>query len=243
MKKILSILCVLALLMTTSVIAFAADEDDQVADVVAAAEEDVEAAEDDVQAVEEEAEEVIATGDEVAAAVEKAINDIIGGVNYLLDKAGTPSLEDVANVICDKIKADTGLSIDLSEVKALLAAKGIDLSSIKVVTASRMDDIMQAVFDIIGEKYGKEAVDTVYDILKNSKIVNLFAQLYVKTPEETTTTEPDPETTEPDPETTTVEPEVVPATGEASIIAGVAVLAVAAAAAVVCTKKAKKDEE
>lgn len=243
MKKILSILCVLALLFTTTVIAFAEDaevgEVGEVGGVDTIVDEDI----DDVEGDDIDTPEIPV--DEIVAGVEKAVSDIAAGLDYLLTKAGVPTLEEVISVVCNKISADTGINIDVSEVTALLAARGIDVSAIKVITADKMASVTQAIFDIIGEKYGQDKVDAVYDILKNSKIVNLFARLYVRSTPSTTepTTEP---TTVPETDPTTVapvQPEVVPATGEASVFAGIAVLAVAAAAAVVCTKKAKKDEE
>lgn len=212
MKKILSILCAVAILMSMSVMIFAA--------------------------------ELPEIDPEVAAKAEEVAGKIAKDFEELLEKAGTKTADQFVDEIIDMIAQKTGYLLDVAEIKALLAEQGIDLENIKVLTASQMDDFTQAIFDKIGEDYGTEAVDAVYDTLKNSDLVNWFANLYVQTPEETT--EPETETTtEPETETTTTIPDTIPdtipATGEGSVIGVVAVLAVAAAAAVVCTKKAKED--
>lgn len=233
MKKILSILCAITLFMSMTVVAFAA-EDETADDVVDASESEV----------------VDATGDEtdvvtdVIADAEVIAQQLVVEINKLLDKAGAGTLGDYIDQIISTIAQKTGVALDVSEIKAALAEKGIDVDSIKVVTAGQMDDLTQAIFDTIEEKYGPEAVNNFYELLKNSGIVNWFANLYVQTPDETTTVVEET-TVEESEETTTepVAPEEVPATGEASIVASVAVLAVAVGAAVICTKKAKKEEE
>ena len=211
MKKFLSVLCAVALFMTMSIGAFAVElpELDQ----------------DTINAVSESAQEII--------------GQLVSDVNSVLDKADAKTLIEYHSEIADQILAETGYEIDVDKVADALIEKGIDVDTVKVLTASQMDDLTQAIFDSIEEEYGEETVDNFYETLKNSGIVNWFANLYVQTPDTTEEPVEEPETEE----VIDIPEEEIPATGDVSVIGGVAVLAVAIGTAFICTKKAKKDEE
>ncbi|MBQ6624613.1 MAG: hypothetical protein IIX39_02205 [Clostridia bacterium] len=211
MKKFLSVLCAVALFMTMSIGAFAVElpELDQ----------------DTINAVSESAQEII--------------GQLVSDVNSVLDKADAKTLREYLSEIADQILAETGYEIDVDKVADALIEKGIDVDTVKVLTASQMDDLTQAIFDSIEEEYGEETVDNFYETLKNSGIVNWFANLYVQTPDTTEEPVEEPETEE----VIDIPEEEIPATGDVSVIGGVAVLAVAIGTAFICTKKAKKDEE
>ena len=211
MKKFLSVLCAVALFMTMSIGAFAVElpELDQ----------------DTINAVSESAQEII--------------GQLVSDVNSVLDKADAKTLREYLSEIADQILAETGYEIDVDKVADALIEKGIDVDTVKVLTASQMDDLTQAIFDSIEEEYGEETVDNFYETLKNSGIVNWFANLYVQTPDTTEEPVEEPETEE----VIDIPEEEIPATGDVSVISGVAVLAVAIGTAFICTKKAKKDEE
>lgn len=211
MKKFLSVLCAVALFMTMSIGAFAVElpELDQ----------------DTINAVSESAQEII--------------GQLVSDVNSVLDKADAKTLREYLSEIADQILAETGYEIDVDKVADALIEKGIDVDTVKVLTSSQMDDLTQAIFDSIEEEYGEETVDNFYETLKNSGIVNWFANLYVQTPDTTEEPVEEPETEE----VIDIPEEEIPATGDVSVIGGVAVLAVAIGTAFICTKKAKKDEE
>lgn len=211
MKKFLSVLCAVALFMTMSIGAFAVElpELDQ----------------DTINAVSESAQEII--------------GQLVSDVNSVLEKADAKTLREYLSEIADQILAETGYEIDVDKVADALIEKGIDVDTAKVLTASQMDDLTQAIFDSIEEEYGEETVDNFYETLKNSGIVNWFANLYVQTPDTTEEPVEEPETEE----VIDIPEEEIPATGDVSVIGGVAVLAVAIGTAFICTKKAKKDEE
>lgn len=211
MKKFLSVLCAVALFMTMSIGAFAVE----------------------VPTVDQD------TINEVSEGAQEIIEQLVSEVNSVLDKANAKTLREYLAEIADQISAETGYEINVDRVADVLIEKGIDVDTVKVLTASQMDDLTQAIFDSIEEEYGEETVDNFYDVLKNSGIVNWFASLYVQTPEETTE-EP---IEEPETEEIEIPEEEIPETGDASVIGGVAVLVAAIGTAFICTKKAKKDEE
>lgn len=211
MKKFLSILCAVALFMTMSIGAFAVE----------------------VPTVDQN------TINDVSEDAKEIIEQLVSEVNSVLDKANAKTLREYLAEIADQISAETGYEINVDRVADVLIEKGIDVDTVKVLTASQMDDLTQAIFDSIEEEYGEETVDNFYDVLKNSGIVNWFASLYVQTPEETTE-EP---IEEPETEEIEIPEEEIPETGDASVIGGVAVLVAAIGTAFICTKKAKKDEE
>lgn len=211
MKKFLSILCAVALFMTMSIGAFAVE----------------------VPTVDQN------TINDVSEDAKEIIEQLVSEVNSVLDKANAKTLREYLAEIADQILAETGYEINVDRVADVLIEKGIDVDTVKILTASQMDDLTQAIFDSIEEEYGEETVDNFYDVLKNSGIVNWFASLYVQTPEETTE-EP---IEEPETEEIEIPEEEIPETGDASVIGGVAVLVAAIGTAFICTKKAKKDEE
>ena len=211
MKKFLSVLCAVALFMTMSIGAFAVE----------------------VPTVDQD------TINEVSEGAQEIIEQLVSEVNSVLDKANAKTLREYLAEIADQISAETGYEINVDRVADVLIEKGIDVDTVKVLTANQMDDLTQAIFDSIEEEYGEETVDNFYDVLKNSGIVNWFASLYVQTPEETTE-EP---IEEPETEEIEIPEEEIPETGDASVIGGVAVLVAAIGTAFICTKKAKKDEE
>ena len=211
MKKFLSILCAVALFMTMSIGAFAVE----------------------VPTVDQN------TINDVSEDAKEIIEQLVSEVNSVLDKANAKTLREYLAEIADQISAETGYEINVDRVADVLIEKGIDVDTVKILTASQMDDLTQAIFDSIEEEYGEETVDNFYDVLKNSGIVNWFASLYVQTPEETTE-EP---IEEPETEEIEIPEEEIPETGDASVIGGVAVLVAAIGTAFICTKKAKKDEE
>ena len=211
MKKFLSVLCAVALFMTMSIGAFAVE----------------------VPTVDQN------TINDVSEDAKEIIEQLVSEVNSVLDKANAKTLREYLAEIADQISAETGYEINVDRVADVLIEKGIDVDTVKILTASQMDDLTQAIFDSIEEEYGEETVDNFYDVLKNSGIVNWFASLYVQTPEETTE-EP---IEEPETEEIEIPEEEIPETGDASVIGGVAVLVAAIGTAFICTKKAKKDEE
>lgn len=220
MKKILSILCALALCFSLTTLAFA-EEGDQIEETTVAGA----ITEDDVDAAVQEAKEI---ADQIVEELKKVMSD-----------AGAVSLKDYLEDILAKIKEATGYDIDASEIYAALEEKGIDVDEFLVLDAENIDALIDAIFDEVDANGGD--VNALYEFLKDSKIANWFASIYVQEPEETTTEETTTDIpTDPDPVPTDID---VPTTGDHSAVAGVAVLAVAAAAAVVCTKKAKKDAE
>jgi len=215
MKKILSVLLAVVLCFSLSVMAFA--EDTTVEETTTVVDETT------TQAPEEIVEDVLGEAKEIA-------DKLVEEINKVLDDAGAQPLKTYLDEILAKIKDETGY--DLAEyVYKTLEDAGIDIESAKVVAAEDMDALVDAIFDAVEANGGD--VNAFYEWLVNSKIVNWFASIYVPTPEETTAPV----------EETTVAPTEAPETGDAPVFAGVAVLAVAAAAAVICTKKAKKDEE
>lgn len=211
MKKFLSILCAVALFMTMSIGTFAAEAPTIDQDTI----------------------------NEVSEGAQEIIEQLVSEVNSVLDKANAKTLREYLEEIADQISAETGYEINVDRVADVLIEKGIDVDTVKILTASQMDDLTQAIFDSIEEEYGEETVDNFYDVLKNSGIVNWFASLYVQTPEETTE-EP---IEEPETEEIEIPEEEIPETGDASVIGGVAVLVAAIGTAFICTKKAKKGEE
>lgn len=230
MKKLLCVLCAIAICLSFTTIAFA-QETDVIVDSQFTGDLSQEDLEELYKAAEKIAEEIIARWDVLA--------DQSGGItlSQLIDK--------VADAIASKFAVAGGTIITSAiadKVKEILIANGFDPETVKVVEPENFDSLIDTIFEEIGKKYGEDTVDTIYDFICKSDLVNWFANLYVSQsttqPETTVTT-----TTQPDP-TTTVDPIDIPSTsGDVSIFAGVAVLVVAAAAAVVCTKKAKKDEE
>lgn len=149
-----------------------------------------------------------------------------------LEGVDMDELKDIAGDVKEGILSliDSG-KIEEAFNDVLDTISNLSLDDLYTLDSSKAADILTNIVGTL-ESWGVD-VDALYAKVKDSKLVNLIANLYV--PDKKPTTEA-PETTTEAPETTVVEEEVVE-TGSASAVAAFAVMSVAAAAAFVTYKK------
>lgn len=150
-----------------------------------------------------------------------------------LEGVDMDELKDIASDVKEGILSliDSG-KIEEAFNDVLDTISNLSLDDLYTLDSSKAADILTNIVGTL-ESWGVD-VDALYAKVKDSKLVNLIANLYV--PDKKPTTTEAPETTTVAPETTVVEEEVVE-TGSASAVAAFAVMSVAAAAAFVTYKK------
>lgn len=229
MKKVLSILLAICLCASFTIVAFAEETTTAEATTEAAT------AETTTEATTAEATTVEATTEfDVDANMEKLKEEFkelieeaykLGG--DVLVNAGAVELGVIISQICADISEQTGIDMEFIEEKIMEYLKEAGLENLLVITPDMIDSLIDSIFDAL--KDAGADIDALYALLKDSKLVNWFASIYVG--DETTTEDTSEE------ETTNEE---ITQTGQATTIGAFAVLALAGAAAFVATKK-KKD--
>ncbi len=220
MKKLISVLVVIALCFAFTTMAFAAEEADlgEVVGKIA---------------------DQVGEGDVAGAAETAKVNAdaLYNAFGDILESTGTVKAKDAIDEAATAISDITGA--DMSNVKDTIETTlaDYDLADLEIVDSSEVAGFV----DKILERLEDLGIDTtpLIDALQNSKVGNAVIGIY--TGEEKTEPEIETTTTE---EPTTEEPTTIPGvvTGTTSSFAAVAVLAVAAVGAIVCTKK-KADNE
>ncbi len=174
--------------------------------------------------------EDIAAPTDGAVDIEDTLNDIVGFVEAASEdnEGAIKDATDALNEALSGIKTTGDLKAVLEQAKTYAEGAGIDASAV-FSDLGALEDVLTKFLNDGGFDLEAIEADLKDENSALSKIVGLYAGAYQKTPEVPTTETPEEEPTEvPN-----------PPTGESAtgVIAALSVLAISAAAFVVCTKK------
>ncbi|MBQ7580763.1 MAG: leucine-rich repeat domain-containing protein [Clostridia bacterium] len=178
-KRLLSMICAISIIMSVSVVSGAMTDD-----TTAVGFNDEEA----VVILGEDA----GTGEENSAVDASVFDDLSADAidlvysrlnNFLGDfwDSETMTLGDIIEGYVAIVDEETGIKLDVDYFTQRFE-QNYDLEG-REISTSFLDELLGATIDNVTTTYGQDAVETLYNVIKNTNIVNLFAKIYVKEPE------------------------------------------------------------